>query len=102
MSLSSEQKQLVKQIADETVDKAMVEFKSELKTEIIPDTVKQTLSHMGADVEDLRSLQADFHHLREQRIRSETIRLHATKIAVAGVIAFVGSGLWYYIRQFKG
>lgn len=55
---------------------------------------KETLTVLGVDVDDPRSMQADFAHLRKSRVGSEELRKFARRSAIGVAITAGAYGLW--------
>jgi len=99
MTLSTEGRAAMKEIAQETADKTVDKFRHELKDKIIPDVVKETMSNLGQDVSNQQDAQKDYLFLRQRRLRSEKFEEHKMKVITGGVVSVIFAAL---VAYFKG
>lgn len=67
---------------------------------IVKDTVHETLTTMGVDVEEPLEMQKDFQHLREWRGTTTVAKKYALKTVVGVVVAGAVAAFWLGFKSF--
>lgn len=75
--------------------------RSELR-DLVRDTVRETLSSLGADVANPQEMQRDFAALREWREGVTAVRKKAILTIVGTVLTGLGVALWLGIKHWLG
>ena len=103
-TLTGDQRAVMKEIAFEAAEKTVDRFSAELKDEIIPHVVKETLSGLGQDVTNPQEVQADYHFLRKTRKKSEKweeLKMGMWMRVLGGVVTFAAVAYFSYTLGIK-